>query len=231
MISGWPSRALAKLLVVLPLLALVACAAPVVPPADSGDTLSLAEISDRVRVSARATCREVRSAGPCNLRMLIVEVEDPDEANAFLIEDRLGRPTILLTPALIVETRNADELAFVLSHEAAHHILGHLDQARQDAAFGAEIFGRLAEAEGLEPKVVKEARAVGAFIGRRSYSQDYELEADALGALIAQQAGFDALRGARFFTRIPDPDDAFLSSHPPNATRIEAVQEALTEGS
>jgi hypothetical protein len=53
----------------------------------------------------------------------------------------------------------------------------------------------------------------------RSYSKDFELQADALGAEIALVAGYDPLRGTAFFDRLPDPGDKFLGSHPPNAAR------------
>jgi predicted Zn-dependent protease len=63
-------------------------------------------------------------------------------------------------------------------------------------------------------------------LGLRSYSKTYELQADALGTLIAANAGYDPLRGVAFFTRIPDPGDAFLGTHPPNCRRIKIVREA-----
>ncbi|MGR3838426.1 MAG: M48 family metalloprotease, partial [Cognatishimia sp.] len=50
------------------------------------------------------------------------------------------------------------------------------------------------------------------------------LEADGLGAILTERAGYDAINGARFFTRLPDPGNRFLGTHPPNAQRIEVVQ-------
>ena len=61
-------------------------------------------------------------------------------------------------------------------------------------------------------------------IGARTYSKDFELEADALGTRIAARAGYDPLRGAEFFFRIPDPGNQFLGSHPANAARLATVQ-------
>jgi predicted Zn-dependent protease len=61
-------------------------------------------------------------------------------------------------------------------------------------------------------------------VGARTYSKDFELEADALGTVISMRAGFDPIRGAAFFTRIPDPGNRFLGTHPPNAQRIETVR-------
>ena len=73
-------------------------------------------------------------------------------------------------------------------------------------------------------EAVRSAQQLGAQVGARSYSKDFELEADALGTIITKRAGYDPLRGAKFFTRIPDPGDKFLGTHPPNASRIEVVR-------
>jgi predicted Zn-dependent protease len=74
---------------------------------------------------------------------------------------------------------------------------------------------------------VRTAQRLGAEVGARSYSKDFELEADALGTVITARAGFDPLRGAEFFTRIPDPGDKFLGTHPPNASRIDVVRRTV----
>ena len=55
----------------------------------------------------------------------------------------------------------------------------------------------------------------------------FELEADALGAEIALRAGFDPVRGAAFFNRLPDPGDQFLGTHPPTANRLAVVAKTV----
>ena len=70
---------------------------------------------------------------------------------------------------------------------------------------------------------------IGAVVGARSYSKEFELEADALGTVIAARAGFDPVRGAEFFLRIPDPGNRFLGTHPANAERIATVRRAAAE--
>ena len=64
-------------------------------------------------------------------------------------------------------------------------------------------------------------------MGSRFYSKDHELQADEIGTLITYYAGYDPVRGSKFFTRIPDPDDKFLGSHPPNAARIDRVNRTM----
>jgi predicted Zn-dependent protease len=61
-------------------------------------------------------------------------------------------------------------------------------------------------------------------VGARSYSKNFELEADALGTVITHNAGYNPVRGAEFFSQLPDPGNRFLGTHPPNAQRIETVR-------
>jgi predicted Zn-dependent protease len=52
---------------------------------------------------------------------------------------------------------------------------------------------------------VRRAAQLGAAVGARTYSRTAELEADALGTVIAYRAGYDPLAGAQLFLRLPDP--------------------------
>jgi predicted Zn-dependent protease len=74
---------------------------------------------------------------------------------------------------------------------------------------------------------VELGQQIGGTYGSRRYAKDYELEADALGTELTLRAGYDPERGAAFFTRIPDPGDRFLGTHPPNADRIATVRQTL----
>ena len=114
-----------------------------------------------------------------------------------------------------------------MGHESAHHILRHIAREQETAAIGGALTGVLAAALGGDPTAIRTAREMGASVAARSYSKDYELEADRLGAVLALNAGYDPLRGAAFFTRLPDPGDAFLGTHPPNANRIAIVRETV----
>jgi Zn-dependent protease with chaperone function len=172
---------------------------------------------------AERECRNRTSGINCDFN--IVVDDRPDQpANAYQTEDRAGRPVIAFTLALIADARNEDELAFVLGHEAAHHIAGHIARQQQNAVAGAVIFAGLASLSGGDASAVETAQRLGAQVGARTYSKDFELEADALGTVITLRAGYNPLRGAEFFTRIPDPGDKFLGTHPPNASRLDVVR-------
>ncbi|MDN3710914.1 M48 family metalloprotease [Paracoccus cavernae] len=62
------------------------------------------------------------------------------EPNAFQTVDSTGRPIIGFTISLIAEARNADELAFVVGHEASHHILGHINRKSTAASAGRSFW-------------------------------------------------------------------------------------------
>ena len=93
----------------------------------------------------------------------------------------------------------------------------------QGTAGGAILGGILASASGAGDKAVERAQRIGAQIGALRFSKDHELEADELGTIIAFDAGYDPLLGAQFFSRLPDPGEGFLNSHPANADRQALV--------
>jgi predicted Zn-dependent protease len=180
-------------------------------------------VMERMEPVAEQVCREQRS-GNCDF-LIVIDDRVGQPPNAFQTIDRRGRPILAFNLALITSVRNADELAFVVGHEAAHHIARHLDRQEQNAALGAAVFGEAASAVfGGNIDAIRAGQEFGAVVGARSYSKDFELEADALGTVITHRAGFDPVRGAEFFGQLPDPDNRFLGTHPPNAARVATVR-------
>lgn len=216
------------------LLALGGCVAsypapPALPPAPAGQVQparaaaeTFLTVLGRVEPVAESFCRQRSVSANCDFR-IVVDDRPGQPPNAFQTLDRTGRPVIGFTLALIADARNPDELAFVLGHEAAHHIAGHIPKRNDQALSGVLLAGVLAQASGLSPDEIRAAQNMGAEVAARSYSKEFELEADALGAEIAFAAGYDPVRGSGFFDRLPDPGDKFLGSHPPNAQRKALV--------
>ena len=185
------------------------------------------EVVARVEPVAERICRQRRPRDDCDF-LIVVDSRPDAPLNAYQTENGRGRPVIVFTQALIAAARNADELAFVLGHEAAHHIRGHIPQTQSSATQGAvlgQIFGRLG---GFDATGVDTLTRIGATVGARRYSKEFELEADELGTIIAARSGYDPVRGAAFFERIPDPGDRFLGTHPPNADRIRVVRQTAS---
>ena len=183
-------------------------------------------VARRMAPVAEAACRARAPRAKCGFTITVDG--DPEAAsNAYQTEDRAGRPVIAFTQKLIAEVRNDHEIAFILGHEAAHHIKGHLP-VTTDALITGTIEGELmATIEGKDAKAVRRASAVGGLRAISGFSKEFELEADVLGARIAFDAGYDPLVGAAYFRRMKDPGNKVLSTHPPNAQRLAAVRHAV----
>ncbi|HQU70239.1 MAG TPA: M48 family metallopeptidase [Albidovulum sp.] len=182
-------------------------------------------VRNRIEPVVERACRERGAAQNCDFQIGVAD--DPNlPPNAFQTLDKAGRPVIAFTVALIADARNADEIAFVMGHEAAHHIAGHIPRQQANAQMGAVLGAALGAALGSDQSV-QMGQQIGGSYGARRYAKDYELEADALGTELTVMAGYNPERGAAFFTRIPDPGNAFLGTHPPNAQRLATVRATL----
>ncbi|MBO9447123.1 M48 family metalloprotease [Ruegeria sp. R14_0] len=182
------------------------------------------EVSQQVAEQARRECVRRANVANCDFTIL-VDLNPNAEANAFQTLDDKDQPVIIFTRSMIGSAANADELAFVMGHEAAHHILRHIPRQSRNARDSAAIFGELARLGGADGAAIEEAQKLGAQVGAQVYIKDFELEADQLGTIITYNAGYNPLIGAKYFDRLPDPGDSFLTSHPPNAQRVQIVQE------
>jgi len=181
------------------------------------------QVVQTVEPVAERECRVRTSGLNCDFQ-IVVDDRPNQPPNAFQTEDRFGRPILAFNLAMINSVRNVDELAFVMGHEASHHILEHLAKTKESATIGAVVFAGIAAISGAEAEAVRSAEQLGAAVGARTYSKEFELEADQLGTIIAFRSGFNPVRGAEFFARIPDPGNRFLGSHPPNAARLAIVR-------
>ena len=231
------------LFLLLAILGLAACESPTLsevlqqPIAASGTAKSeVAEQADRaaqnfltvlerVEPVAERICLQQRKT-QCDFQ-IIVDDRSGQSPNAFQTVDRRGRPMLVFNIALLASVRNPDELAFVMGHEASHHILRHLEQQQAYARAGAEILSGIVAVRGANSAQLKAAQQLGAQIGARSFSKDFELEADRLGTRISLDAGFDPVLGAQFFNRLPDPGNRFLGTHPPNTQRMDIVKQTV----
>lgn len=180
----------------------------------------------RVEPVAEQVCRQMRPGVNCDFSISI-DNRPNQPPNAFQTYSDTGRPLLVMTPALLRRMRNRDEIAFVVAHEAAHHIEAHIGQTQRTAATGAILGAVLGAAIGLDATGVDTATNIGGNIGARRFSKGFELEADALGARIAQRSGYNPLRGVLYFQDARDPGDQFLGTHPPNADRIQNVRNSV----
>jgi len=187
---------------------------------------TMRQIVARIEPIGEQICRDIGRMSNCDFKVQ-VDTSSPDVVNAYQTLEKDGRPLVVFSIGLLKAARNTDEVAFVLGHEMAHHIAGHIEQRRGSSGLGGMILGGLIAYSGGSAQDVDSAFDLGAAVGSRVYSKDHELQADEIGTLITYYAGYDPLRGSKFFTRIHDPGDKFLGSHPPNAARIDRVNRTM----
>ena len=136
-------------------------------------------------------------------------------------------------PTCSREMQSDDEIAFVLSHEASHHIAGHIGRAA--AAAGARRAGPRRPRRRHRPGL-RHARPPTTPSARRWTSAPTSAPAPTrratssrptpLGAYVAARAGYDPERGAAIFGRpaLANPGGPpILASHPASAQRQATV--------
>ncbi|MCL4402417.1 MAG: M48 family metallopeptidase [Acidobacteria bacterium] len=150
---------------------------------------------------------------------------DEKQVNAFALP---GGPTFVFS-GLIEYADNEAELAGVLAHEISHVALRHgTNQASKaeliqiPAAVAGGLLGTSAAAQ-----IANAGLGValnGLFL---KYSRDDEKQADALGARIMAEAGYNPLAMAQFFEKLQARGGPgvpqFLSDHPSPGNRVKAV--------
>lgn len=160
-------------------------------------------------------------------------VFDNDQANAFVMPG--GKVGVY--DGILKRMQNDDQLATVLGHEIGHVTARHsAERYSQQLAAGV---GMTAASVALEAGDVRGAREIAAILGAGltfgvllPYSRRHELEADRLGLVYMNKAGYNARQAIPFWQNMTAqrkgaPPPEFMSTHPSDATRIAAIQRQL----
>lgn len=176
---------------------------------------------DRIGQRLATTPAAGQSGFPFSFTLL-----NADEINAFALP---GGPTYVFS-GLIKAADNEAELAGVLAHEMAHVILRHGTNQVSKATLiqvPAEVAGA-AIGQSTLGQVVQLGMGVGLNGLFLSYSREAENQADALGARIMAEAGYNPIEMANFFEKLQARGGPgvpqFLSSHPNPGNRVKAVE-------
>ena len=121
-------------------------------------------------IERRGEARELalRRAAACDYPMLIVNRYD---VNAWADGER-----IYVTAGMLRFTENDEELALIIGHELAHNTRGHVASKKGNTLLGAILGAAAAVLSGVD------VTSLGAQTGGLAYSQDFEAEADYVGA-------------------------------------------------
>ena len=152
-----------------------------------------------------------------------------DQINAFCMP---GGKIAFYTGILVKLKLEDDEVAMIMGHEIAHALLEHARE-RMVKAGGAELLLRGGAAL-LGLGSLGDAAAAGAsqLLGLK-FSRDDESQADALGLIVAAQAGYDPKAGVTLWqkmTRLSGGKQVpWLSTHPAGERRIADIEARLPQ--
>jgi predicted Zn-dependent protease len=161
-------------------------------------------------------------------------VFDRPEVNAFALPgNKIG-----VFRGMFHVVANEDQLAAIVGHEIGHLQAEH-SQERMNAQVAAD-WGLNLVSYLLRLGEVEYASEIGAALGIGveyglvlPYSRRQELEADRLGLLAMEAAGYAPEQAVDLWRRMdaaagPRPPE-FLATHPAPASRVEAIEEMLRE--
>lgn len=203
-------------------------------------------VARRVQPVAEQLCRqELATNKQVDCKVALELDREMTERNAYFTYTKPGNksPVIRFTMPMLQDVESDDEVAFILGHEYGHLIGQHIAKQQHQAVAGALILGAIAaygsaQAAGAgqshDPNAVSRSVELGAAIGQVAYSQTYELESDMLGTRIAAAAGYDPVKGARFFARSESARSeagrlSFWGTHPPDSKRLAVVIATMAE--
>ncbi len=130
---------------------------------------------------------------------------------------------------------NDDQLATVVGHEVAHVRANHGGE-RVSQQLGANVAMSAAEAaigSGSQTgQMALGALGLGAQYGvLLPFSRKHELEADKLGILYMNKAGYNPNEALKFWTKMSQAGGAkppeFASTHPSDSTRIQQIKDVI----
>ena len=139
-----------------------------------------AETSTPVKGVGRALAKWVNHAE----RRFSFQVYVAPDVNAFALP---GGFIFLSRPIVQMCLGRQDELAFILGHEMAHVVRGHV----LDRMIWGTLVNAASNAVRVAGPVAGVIRSAAATYVQRSYSRDQELEADILGVRLMRAAGFE----------------------------------------
>lgn len=156
-----------------------------------------------------------------------------NEVNAFCLPG--GK--IVVYEGLFAIAQNEAELAVVLGHEIGHAVAKHSNERMSQqimAQYGMAILSQaLSNKSAAVQTVATSVFGLGAQVGLMlPYSRKHEYEADYMGLVFMEIAGYDCASAVGFWTKMSSGSgnaSDFLSTHPSDAKRISEIKRRLEE--
>jgi len=202
----------------------------------SSDVKASAMVKSVGRKLAEATEQYLRANGLeselSNLSWEFSLVEN-DQVNAFCLPG--GK--IVVYDGLLSVAQNEAELAVVIGHEIGHAVAKHSNERMSQqilANYGMAILSQaLSDKSASVRTVATSVFGLGAQVGLMlPYSRKHEYEADYMGIVFMEIAGYDSSSAVDFWTKMSAGNgnaSDFLSTHPSDAKRIAEIKRRLDE--
>lgn len=182
----------------------------------------VSKISSRLSKATYGVCRELSDNRKTNCSVPVKVVEARD-INAYA-----DGKTAYINTGMIDFSSNDEELAVIIAHEMAHNILMHGDKKKTNGLIG-EIIGA-----GVQVATGVDARQLFHDLGRLTYSQAFESEADYVGLYLVARAGYDYSKSPNLWRKMGMENSqninvGLLASHPGSSERYLALDAAVLE--
>lgn len=187
----------------------------------------LGVIGEQVAQASGQLCQELtKGKGNCKFQVIL----DADKKG---LNAHADGQHVVVYPAMIDFARNDSQLGFVIAHEFAHNIMGHMSALQRNVTIGA-LLGMAADIAASSQGASTEGQftQLGAQQGQLSYSSEFEHEADYVGLYILARAGMK-IEDAPMFWRemsLAEPDAIYISTtHPNNPQRTIEMDKTVRE--
>ncbi len=156
-----------------------------------------------------------------------------DEVNAFCMPG--GK--IVVYEGLFAVAQNEAELAVVLGHEIGHAVAKHSNERMSQqimTQYGMAILSAaLSEKSAIVQTAATSVFGLGAQVGLMlPYSRKHEYEADYMGIVFMELAGYESASAIDFWTKMSagggNAND-FLSTHPSDSKRIANIKSHIPD--
>ncbi len=148
------------------------------------------------------------------------------DINAYADGDRV------IVPWAMMRFATDDDLTAIVGHEVAHNAMGHIEARKKNMLLGGLLGAALDIAAGADVNSNQSATASFMGMAAEAYSQDFEREADYVGAYIAARAGHSLEGTPLFWRRFASVNPSAISyagSHPTTAERFVRLQRIIEE--